>query len=95
MADELAHFEASLSAEERAGLERLAAHDQQAWADHEAQAVARELAEDVFVLVTYMVAHGEVASLERLRERLGVASIDDALALCRQRAAMKERDPKP
>lgn len=76
-----------LSAHERAVVDAAEERDRSAWADQDTQRIAREVAEDLFHSLVYLIAHGDVASLEAFRAQWNLASLDEAVAICRQRAA--------
>ena len=79
----------ALSAREQNEVDAAGERDRRAWADDEAKRVAREVAEDVYHLLVYAIAEGDVDALEALRARLKLASFDDALVVSRLRAAAR------
>ena len=70
---------------EQAAIDGLAEREKRVAADTEAQRAAAELAEDLRVLVAYMIADGAVEELERLAERFNPVSMADAIRLARAR----------
>lgn len=84
---DLEHYLEALSPDERAEVDAMAGHDLAVLHDAEAQAVATDVANDVHTLVAYSVVHGDVAGLEALRQRLGLASLDAALRVAKARAS--------
>jgi hypothetical protein len=77
---------AKLSAAEVSVLDDLSKHDREAESDLEAQRVAADVADEVRMLVTYAIVEGDVASLERLAERLRTPGMDQAIRIASIRA---------
>ena len=70
---------------ERKTLDELGAQAKAIDADEEAQRAATDVARDIQLHVAELVATGNVEHLERLRERIGFASLDRALSIARTR----------
>jgi hypothetical protein len=75
----------SMSPEQQRELDELAAADQAAVNDVDAQSLGSAVGADVQALVARMIVEHNVEGLERMRERLNVASLDDAIPHARKR----------
>jgi hypothetical protein len=77
----------SLPADERAAFDEMSEKARHVANDTEAQHVAADVAADLQLVLADLISQGDVVALERFAERLGFASMDDALALARKRQA--------
>ncbi len=76
----------SMSPEQQQELDQLAGRDLAVMNDGVAQALGSAVGAEVQALVARFIVERNIEALERMRERLNLASLDDAIAHARKRA---------